>query len=94
MIIVAGWLEVDPGARKAYLDTCREVLEQARAAPGCLDFVLSADPLAAGRINVFERWESDEELAAFRGGGPQAKQTAQILDASVARYRISGVEPA
>ena len=94
MIIVAGWLAVDPDAREAYLEGCRGVLEQARQAPGCLDFVLSADLLEAGRINVFERWETDEDLEAFRGSGPGGEQGAQIRDASVARYRIAGVEPA
>jgi quinol monooxygenase YgiN len=94
MIIVAGWLAVDPEARAAYLEACREVLVQARSAPGCLDFVLTADPLEPGRINVFERWESDEDLARFRGNGPSDAQTAEIRDASVARYRISAVEPA
>lgn len=94
MIIVAGWLAVDPDARAAYLEGCREVLVQARSAPGCLDFVLTADPLEPGRINVFERWESDEDLARFRGSGPSNEQAAQIKDASVARYRISAVEPA
>lgn len=38
----------------------------ARAAPGCLDFAQSADPLDAGRINIFERWESAADLEAFR----------------------------
>jgi len=92
MIIVAGWLRVDPGARESYLDGCREVLEQARAAAGCLDFSLTADLLESGRINVFERWESDEDLAAFRGAGPDDDQAGQILDASVSKYRIAAVE--
>jgi quinol monooxygenase YgiN len=93
MIIVSGRLSVDPEARAVYLDGCRTVLEQARSAPGCLDFALSADPLEPGRINVYERWESDEDLARFRGSGPSDEQSAQIRDASVAKYRISAVEP-
>ena len=36
----------------------------ARAAPGCLDFVQAADQLDPTRINVYERWESKEHLAA------------------------------
>ena len=47
-----------------------------------------------GRINVYERWESDDDLARFRGSGPDDEQSAQIRDASMARYRISAVEPA
>ncbi|MFE3454676.1 putative quinol monooxygenase [Nonomuraea sp. NPDC059194] len=94
MIIISGKLYVDADARDAYLAGCREVLEQARAAPGCLDFALSADLLEPGRINVYERWESDEDLERFRGAGPSGDQNVQIRDAEVSRYRISGVEPA
>ncbi|MCP3822019.1 antibiotic biosynthesis monooxygenase [Streptomyces sp. A3M-1-3] len=94
MIIVSGKLYVDPAARDAYLAGCRTVVEQARAAPGCFDFALSADLAEPGRINVYERWESDEQLMAFRGSGPEPEQAAAIRDAEVSRYRISAVEPA
>ena len=46
-----------------------------------------------GRLNVYERWESDEALEEFRGGGPSGDQQGQILEASVEKYRISAVEP-
>ncbi|MFF3270602.1 putative quinol monooxygenase [Streptomyces chrestomyceticus] len=94
MIIVSGTLHVAPDAREAYLADCDAVTEQARNTPGCLDFTLTADRLDPGRINVYERWESDTELAAFRGSGPETGQTAVILDADVRKYRISGVEAA
>ncbi|MFF8955596.1 putative quinol monooxygenase [Streptomyces sp. NPDC014894] len=92
MIIIAGKLYVDADVRDAYLAGCANVVEQARAAPGCLDFTLSADPLEPDRINVYERWETDEELECFRGTGPEPEQTAAIRDAEVSRYRVSGVE--
>ena len=94
MLIIAGWLRVDPASRADYLEGCAAVVEQARSAPGCLDFALSADLLDPGRINVHERWESDEQLRAFRGSGPDVGQAAQIRDAEVLRYRISATEPA
>jgi quinol monooxygenase YgiN len=94
MLIIAGWLRVDPGARADYLEGCAAVVTQARTAPGCLDFALTADLLDPARINVYERWESDEQLLAFRGSGPDAAQTAQIRDADVRKYRISAVEAA
>ncbi|MEN8656054.1 antibiotic biosynthesis monooxygenase family protein [Streptomyces sp. 21So2-11] len=94
MIIVSGKLYVDPATRGAYLNGFMSVVEQARAAPGCLDFVLSADPIEADRINVYERWESDAELADFRGADPEPEQTAAIRDTDVKRYRISAVEDA
>jgi quinol monooxygenase YgiN len=93
MIIVAGHIQVAPEERDGYLADCRTVVEQARAAPGCLDFSLSADPLEPGRIVIYERWATDEDVERFRGSGPPAEQQAQILDASVARYRVASVEP-
>jgi quinol monooxygenase YgiN len=92
MLIIAGHLTVDPSDRDRYVTECAEVVEHARRAPGCLDFALTADPLAPGRVNVYERWESDGELMAFRGSGPDAGTAARILGAEVRKYRISAVE--
>jgi quinol monooxygenase YgiN len=94
MIIISGRLAVDPGDRNVYLQGCIGAVEQARASSGCLDFVLSADLIDAGRINVYERWDSEEALEAFRGSGPDEGQTAMIRDAEVLRYQVSGVGPA
>ncbi|GIH72537.1 MULTISPECIES: putative quinol monooxygenase [Sphaerimonospora] len=94
MIIVSGHLYVAPEVRDAYLAGCVEVVEQARATAGCLDFALAADLVEPGRINVYERWESEAALEAFRGDGTSDEQSVQILDAEVHRYRISSVEPA
>lgn len=86
MLIVAGHLVVDPDQRAAYLEDCREVVEQARRTEGCLDFALSADAVDPARINVFERWESLEAVEAFRGAGVEGDQAAQILAAQVSEY--------
>ncbi|MEU9337830.1 antibiotic biosynthesis monooxygenase family protein [Streptomyces sp. NPDC048290] len=94
MIVIAGMLSVDPADRDAYVAGCVEVVAQARSAPGCLDFALSADPLAPDRVNVYERWESEEDLARFRGAGPEPEQTARIRGAEVRRYDIAREGPA
>ena len=78
--------------RDAYLDSCAGIVESARQAPGCLEFSITADLLEADRINVFERWESDEQLEGFRGGGPSSDQADRIRSAEVQKYRISSVE--
>ncbi|GIH74893.1 putative quinol monooxygenase [Planobispora longispora] len=93
MIIVSGWLAVDPEVRNTYLRSCVSVVEQARSSSGCLDFAVSADLVDAGRINVYERWESEEALDAFRSSGPDDEQTSMIRDAEVLRYQISGSGP-
>ncbi|MCT7661896.1 putative quinol monooxygenase [Mycobacterium deserti] len=89
MVIVAGHIVVDPADRADYLAGCGEVVRQARSAPGCLDFALSADIEDAGRINVYERWRSQAAVEEFRGSGPSSEQNAQVRSASVAEYDVT-----
>jgi quinol monooxygenase YgiN len=86
MVIVAGHLLVDPAEREAYLEGCRQVVEQARRTDGCLDFAITADLLDPSRVNLYERWESQEAVEAFRGEGPSGDQQQAIRSASVAEY--------
>lgn len=89
MVIVAGHIMVDPLQRESYLAGCASVVEQARDAAGCLDFAISADLVDPGRVNVFERWESQAAVEAFRGSGPSDEQGAAMLSASVAEYDVA-----
>ncbi|MEU1982562.1 antibiotic biosynthesis monooxygenase family protein [Nocardia sp. NPDC019395] len=91
MVIVAGHLLVAPEGREAYLAGCVTVVEQARSAPGCLDFAISADLTDPARINIFERWETPEAAESFRGAGTGEDQTAAIRTAAVAEYEIAAV---
>lgn len=93
MVIVAGHLTVEPAQRDAYVTGCVDVVRQARRAPGCLDFVISADLVDPGRINVYERWESQGAVEAFRGSGPSDEQGAAMLSASVAEYDVANTRP-
>ena len=98
MVIVAGHLVVDPDEREVYLEGCRVVVELARRTEGCLDFAITADLLDPARVNVYERWESQEAVEAFRGGagtevraqraskGPSGDQQQAILGGAVAEY--------
>ena len=89
MVIVAGHVVVDPQDRDGYLSGCIEVVRQARLAADCLDFSLSADLLEPGRVNIFERWESQDAVEAFRGSGPSFEQANMIRSASVAEYDVA-----
>ena len=88
MIIVAGALTVDPDGRDVYLGRCASVVAAAREAQGCLDFALGPDPLEPGRINVYERWDSEEDLHRFRESGPDAGQLAALLNVEVDQYVV------
>jgi quinol monooxygenase YgiN len=92
MLIIAGQIRVKEDERDDYVTDCEQVVREARASKGCLDFAITADTLEAGRINVYERWQDEETLLAFRGSGPSSDQQTQILDASVRRYVISDVQ--
>ncbi len=94
MLIVAGWLEVEDGERDRYVADCADAVRLARDSPGCLAYAISADPLQPARVLVYERWESEAELLAFRGSGPSDEQTSQVRAAEVARYQISSSGPA
>lgn len=89
MVIVTGHLNVEPSEREDYLAGCVSAIEAARKAPGCLDFAVSADLVDAGRVNVVERWESQEAVEAFRGDGPDQAQQDAVLSASVAEYDVT-----
>ncbi|MEP1126635.1 MAG: antibiotic biosynthesis monooxygenase [Ilumatobacter sp.] len=90
MIIVSGFLRVDPDERASYLEGCRQVVRAARASDGCIDFHISADPIEADRINIFEQWEYTEAVETFRGSGPSDDQQSAILDAKVMQHEVTG----
>ena len=89
MVIVAGHITVDAEQRESYLAGCMSVVEKARRADGCLDFAITADLLDPGRVNLFERWESQAAVETFRSSGPSNKQGA----ASVERMCVAIDQP-
>lgn len=93
MVIVAGHVTVEPERRESYLAACVNVVEQGRAAAGCLDVAVSADLVDPGSVNVYERWESPAAVEAFRRIAPGTGQDAAMLTVSVAEYDIAGVRP-
>ena len=93
MLIVSGRIHVRPGAREKFVTASAEAVVQARAFPGCRDFVVAADPIEADRVNVYEEWDSEEALLAFRGDGPESGLSTLIVRAQVARHVVSSSGP-
>ena len=92
MLIIAGYLITDADDRDAMVADGPQAVSMARSAPGCLDFSITADTLDPKRVNIYERWETEQELLAFRGSGPDSGTAARILDADVKRYVIASVQ--
>jgi quinol monooxygenase YgiN len=55
------------------------VVEKARGTTGCLDFAITADLIDPGRVNIFERWESQAAVKAFRKSPPQQARRGNAL---------------
>ena len=92
MIIIAGSLRVAAHDRSRYLDAVADVALLARRATGCLDFVQAADPIDPERINVFERWDTDDDVHRFRASGGPELVLPPLVSADVQKYRVASVE--
>jgi quinol monooxygenase YgiN len=96
MLIVAGYFDVDPSDREAFIADRIDGMKKSRAEKGCIAYVLSADPIEAGRVLLFERWEDKASLAAHLDAmrsAPSARREIPLLGVEVQQYEIDGVGP-
>ncbi|MFJ4081658.1 putative quinol monooxygenase [Streptomyces iakyrus] len=62
-IIVAGWMDYEPGDRGTMLEALVELGRRTREEEtGCLDYAMTADPTDERRIRVYEHWTSRQAL--------------------------------
>ena len=93
MLIVAGAFILDPSERDAFIAGRRDSMRATRDEPGCLEYVMAADPVDDTRVVLYERWADQASFdghmaviaAAERPSGPAPKGM------SVEIYDISGV---
>jgi quinol monooxygenase YgiN len=94
MLIVAGHFDVDPAERDEFVASKLEAMRGTRTEAGCLEYVMSADPVDPARVVLFERWADqgafDGHMAAVaaapRGGGPAPKGfSVKIYDIATER---------
>lgn len=94
MIIVSGTITLKPGRRDDFLAASQAAMRLARQADGCRRFVVAADPIEADLVNVYEEWDSEAALMAFRGQGPSTEMRGMIAGADVERHQVSASGPA
>ncbi|WNO76232.1 putative quinol monooxygenase [Streptomyces sp. AM8-1-1] len=92
-VIVAGTVHVEPSERDRFVEGHRDIVEQSRRAPGCLDVSISPDPVDAGRVNIFEHWESQETLDAWRAAAPPPTTSIDARDVQVFKHDIARSGP-
>jgi quinol monooxygenase YgiN len=98
MIIIAGTIELDPERRDEALVTAAPYMTGALTQEGCEAYTWSADLNAPGRVEVFERWTREADLAAhFKGPHYLAMLKALgafgLKSSDVSKYRVDHREP-
>ena len=97
MVIVAGVFEVEPEQRDAFLAGRFDRMRTSRAETGCLEYTFSADPLDPGRVLLYERWATQEDLDAHLAipPVPPASPDADVAPKSVSIviYDVTGERP-
>jgi len=96
MIVLAGTINFDPDRADDMMAAVAVVVEATRAEEGCIEYVMGADPLVAGQLNLFERWESDGHLGAHqRADHSRTFQRALggfgVTGVSIDRYEVDSV---
>lgn len=97
-IVISGEVDVDPAVRGRALAEARPLIAAALAEAGCRHYAWSESPYDAGRIHVFEEWDSAAALEAHFVGEPYRGMLAHlgacgILAAKTRKYRCDAVEP-
>ena len=97
MLIIVGTFEVEPGRRDEFLAQKEPGMRESRAESGCIEYVLSADPLEPGRVYLYERWESKEHLAPHLARmGQRAAPDADavpVISVEIQQYEIGAIGP-
>lgn len=92
-VIVAGWYTVQPDQRQAVVESFKDLVQRARTAPGCLDFSITADPIDPSRINMFEFWQSEKTLNAWRKVSKPPRRMAKMLQVEVRKHVVQRSGP-
>lgn len=92
-MIIAGSVQVVPERRDLLVAMFEDLVRRAREAPGCLDVAVTADSVDPGRVNNFERWESQEHLDTWRAVAHAPEVSGEILAVNVSLFDVSGERP-
>jgi quinol monooxygenase YgiN len=96
MIIVAGYFRVAPADRAAFIEQRGASMLRSRAEKGCHAYAMSPDPLDPGLVNLYERWETEEDLAAHLAASranPRPAGGFEVLESELLKYEIAKVSP-
>ena len=98
MIVIAGYIQMDPDKREPAEVAAREMMEATRREPGCISYTMSADLSDRGRFYIFEEWKDGAALDAHFAAPHMARfrEAAAglgIREMKVQRYEVASVAP-
>lgn len=92
MLIIAGYYSVSSEKRQLFIDAFADLVQRARAYPGCIDLSIGPDPIDPARVNMMEMWESDDVLKAWRKICNPPKIKIKMDNVKVQKHYISRSE--
>jgi quinol monooxygenase YgiN len=97
-LIIAGTLTIDPSKTDDAMVAMVEMMKATHAEDGNLAYVFSVDPIEAGLIHLFEKWESADALAAHSkaphmGTFQAAMGGFGVTGADIKKYEIASEGP-
>lgn len=86
MIVVEGWVRMDPAEIERLRPAAVEMMRATRAnEPGCLEYAYAADLADSGLLRVIERWENQAALDAHF-----QTEHMVVFNAAMAGAKITG----
>ena len=97
-IVVEAKVDLDPARRAEALAGAKPWIDGALSQDGCLAYSWCADPYDPARVNVFEEWETEADLAHHLSAEPYLQMSGHlnsvgIKAASTRKYRVDLIEP-
>jgi len=98
MLIVAGTITIDPADADALRVAAAEMMAATHEEPGCHEYVFSISVADPGNVQVFEVWESADDLeahfamphmATFR----ESLSAVTVTGRNLHRYEVASSEP-
>ena len=98
MLIVAGTIKVDPADVSRLSAAAAEMMAATHEEPGCIEYVFSISVADPGNVQIFEVWESAEDLEKHFTLPHMATFQTTLKDLTITgrslhRYEVASFEP-
>jgi quinol monooxygenase YgiN len=98
MLIVAGNITVDPADVDRLRQAAADMMAATRQEKGCIEYVFSVSMADPGTVQIYEIWETGDDLEAHFKAPHMATFQAALADLTITgrdlhRYEIASSQP-